>query len=255
MPPAAKAPTPAHPTIAGALAAFQAEMPVVNKGKSANIPNKSGGPGYRYSYADLADVTKQIAPLLAKHGLAFTAHPRAAENGYELAATLMHDGSDQTIEGALPLFGRTSQEIGSAITYARRYLLGCLTGVVTDDDEDGNIAAQAPQRTRHERPAPAPQMPQAPQPPQKTPDDMLNEVLAATTVDEARRLWDLYNFKGAPEEYRDRASTHMMELQAQANAKVEQSMKVNEEPATEPKADTPEQAPADANDDDPDRPF
>lgn len=229
MPPAAKTTTaakgPAHATIAGALAAFQAEMPVVNKSKSANIPNKSGGPGFRYSYADLADVTRQIAPLLAKHGLSFTAHPRAAESGYELAATLLHDGSDQTIEGALPLFGRTSQEIGSAITYARRYLLGCLTGVVTDDDDDGAAAAQAPQRTRHERPAPAPQMPQAPQ---KTPDQMLDEVLATTTVDEARRLWDQYNFKGAPEEYRERASTHMMQLQEAANAKVEESMKVDE---------------------------
>lgn len=237
--PAAKATGPAHSTIAGALAAFQAEMPVVNKGKSANIPNKSGGPGYRYSYADLADVTKQIAPLLAKHGLAFTAHPRAAENGYELAATLMHDGSDQTIEGALPLFGRTSQEIGSAITYARRYLLGCLTGVVTDDDEDGNIAAQAPQRTRHERPAPAPRAPQAPQ---KTPDTMLDEVLATTTVDEARRLWDLYNFKNAPEEYRDHANTHIMMLAEQAQTRVQESMKVNDDA---PADDDPPEAAAD----------
>lgn len=231
MPPAAKT-APVHPNLAAALAAFQAEMPVVNKGKTANIPNKSGGPGYKYSYADLADVTKQVAPLLAKHGLAFTCHPRASENGYELAATLLHDGGDPEdfITGALPLFGRTSQEIGSAITYARRYLLGCLTGIVTDDDEDGNIATQTTQRTRHERPAPAPATQQ------KTPDDMLAEALATTTVDDLRALWDKYNFSGAPQEFQDRVNTHAMSLRERANAQMEASMKV----------DTP--APTDADD-------
>ena len=38
--------------------------------------------------------------------------------------------------------------MGSSLTYGRRYLLGCLTGIVTDDDEDGQIA------TQEERPAP-----------------------------------------------------------------------------------------------------
>ena len=46
------------------------------------------------------------------------------------------------VQGRWPINGRTPQEIGSAITYARRYLLGCLTGVVTDDDDDGHIAAR-----------------------------------------------------------------------------------------------------------------
>jgi hypothetical protein len=33
--------------------------------------------------------------------------------------------------------------VGSALTYARRYLLGCMTGIVTDDDDDGALASRA----------------------------------------------------------------------------------------------------------------
>lgn len=128
--------------IAAALASAQAEMPSVPKGKTATIPGRNGGSGYSYSYADLADVTEAILPLLTANGLAFTCAGRAAERGYELVGRLLHV-SGQSIEGALPLHGNDPQSIGSAITYARRYLLGCLTGVVTDDDTDAGPAKGA----------------------------------------------------------------------------------------------------------------
>ena len=36
------------------------------------------------------------------------------------------------------------QGAGSALTYARRYALGCMTGLVTELDDDGNAASHAP---------------------------------------------------------------------------------------------------------------
>lgn len=143
-PPAEAQPPVAHDTLAAALAAFQAEMPVVGKNKTANVPMKSGG-SYSYRYADLADVTAAATPLLVRHGLAFTCLPRAAESGrgYELAGVLLHTTSTERLEGALPLVGNAAQELGSAITYARRYLLGCMTGLVTDDDDDAQAANHA----------------------------------------------------------------------------------------------------------------
>lgn len=139
-----------HETIGAALAAFQAEMPVVGKNKRANIGK------YAYTYADLADVMGAAAPILAKHGLAFVATPRVSEaGGYELVGTLLHEGGD-SLEGALPIKGNTPQELGSSLTYMRRYLLGCLTGIVTDDDDDGALAQQAAARKAQQR-APRPQ--------------------------------------------------------------------------------------------------
>lgn len=134
--------------LASALAKVQAALPTVHKGKTARIESNKGS--YGYSYADLSDVTAAVMPLLAKHGLSFTCLPRLTEKGgYELAAKLMHT-SGEHVEGALPIAGGTPQQIGSAITYARRYLLGCMTGVVTDDDDDARAATDAAKEARRQ---------------------------------------------------------------------------------------------------------
>ena len=124
--------------LAKALAAFQAEAPSVAKDKEAKVPTKSGGQ-YSYKYADLADIAQAAYPLLAKHGLSFSCCPRTGERGLELQGLLLHT-SGESLEGVLPLFGGTPQELGSALTYMRRYLLGALTGIVTDADDDGALA-------------------------------------------------------------------------------------------------------------------
>lgn len=123
-----------------ALAAFQADMPMVRKGNTAVVKTQGGGE-YRYTYADLADVVDAAQPGLTRVGLAFVCLPRLTPaGGYELAGRLVHAASGTEVEGALPLFGRDAQAIGGGITYARRYLLGCLTGLVTDDDPDARGA-------------------------------------------------------------------------------------------------------------------
>lgn len=128
--------------IAQALSDFQADMPVVAKNKTAKVKTKTGS-DYSYTYADLADVTAAAMPVLHRHGLSFSACPRRSDHGYELVGLLLHT-SGETLHGALPLHGNQPQEIGSALTYARRYLLGCMTGLVTDDDDDGAAANHAP---------------------------------------------------------------------------------------------------------------
>lgn len=135
-----------------ALALFQAEAIIVAKAKTANIPGKNGGQGYSYKYADLAETVRAVMPSLTKHGLSFIAVPRIVEGtgAYELVGRLAHT-SGESIEGSLPLQGRQAQELGSSITYARRYLLGCMTGIVTDDDDDGTLAQAAQERSRVNR--------------------------------------------------------------------------------------------------------
>jgi hypothetical protein len=143
------------PSLAAALVNLQAELPTVHKGKTARVPTKNGGQ-YTYDYADLADVTAAVMPLLVKHGLSFTCLPRRCDDGvYELVGVLLHTGGE-SIDGALPIRGSDPQAIGSAITYARRYLLGCLTGVVTDDDDDGAAAQAQEGANARQRPAQAP---------------------------------------------------------------------------------------------------
>jgi ERF superfamily len=132
--------------IAEALAAFQQEMPVVAKGKTAKVGS------YSYTYADLADVTEAAMPVLTKHGLSFSCGPHSTDNGYELTGVLLHT-SGESLHGALPIRGNNPQELGSSLTYMRRYLFGCLTGLVTDDDDDAQLAQQAAKKAAKKQPA------------------------------------------------------------------------------------------------------
>lgn len=146
--------------LAGALAKFQAEVPVVPKKQTAKIETQ-GGRNYSYTYADLATISPVVMPLLAKHGLAFTALPTARKDGPPVLVGMLIHTSGQSVKGELPITGRTPQEIGSSLTYGRRYLLGCLTGVVTDDDDDGGLATRAAKKTDRP-PGVDPQPPVAP---------------------------------------------------------------------------------------------
>jgi hypothetical protein len=142
--------------LAGALAALQAELPDITKDKTAKVDTRAGG-SYSYSYSDLPAISRAIMPLLSKHGLSFTSRPTLAGERFVLVYELLHAGGESR-EGAYPLPERgTPQEIGGAITYARRYCLCAVTGVAPDDDDDAAAAEKAAvkreQRTSRRQPA------------------------------------------------------------------------------------------------------
>lgn len=140
--------------LAKALAAVQAELPRVTKDALADIKGKEGKPGFKYAYADLADVSQQILPLLGRNGLAFMCKPTLIDGHMYLAYSLLHE-SGQREDGVYPLpNGVTPQTLGSAITYGRRYCLCAVTGIAADEDDDGQAASQKPAESKPER-APA----------------------------------------------------------------------------------------------------
>lgn len=125
------------PELNKALAAVQAAIPHVAKGEKANTGS------YTYEYADLTAVTKELLPLLGKHGLAFTAWPTLDDGRFVLAYALVHaSGEERTGLYPLPEKG-TPQQLGGHITYARRYALCAVTGVAPGGDD--NDAAGAPE--------------------------------------------------------------------------------------------------------------
>jgi hypothetical protein len=176
-----------HASLAAALVAFQSELPKVPKDKTAKMGT------YSYTYTDLATLTHTVLPLLTRHGLSFTAGPRfnVEGGGYELAGQLLHT-SGESVEGALPLHGRTPQEIGSAVTYARRYIFGCLTGVVSEDDNDAQVANQAP------RTEPAVDW-----------DSLADTAESLFDLAELKDLWTRHNLAKAPKVIQDRVKAHV----------------------------------------------
>lgn len=119
--------------LATALAKAQAEMGLAKKDKT--------NPHYKSAYADLASI-HPIAQVLAKHGLAIVCAPRFVDNAYVMVGKLIHT-SGQWTSGFYPLpLSAKPHEMGSAMTYARRYLTCALANIAADEDDDDGNAAQ-----------------------------------------------------------------------------------------------------------------
>ena len=138
------------PSLNRALAAVQAAYVRIAKEQTGNIPGKDGKQGYKYNYADLADVSEAILPLLGKNGLAFTSKPTLVNGQFVLAYSLRHESGEHD-DGTYPLIGTgTHQQAGSAITYARRYSLCSVTGIAPAEPDDDGAAAN--ERQQFDRP-------------------------------------------------------------------------------------------------------
>jgi len=138
----------------------QTKLPTIAKHQTATVRSEKGS--YTYDYADLADVSEQILPLLGDAGLSWTCLPTLHDGDFVLKYELLHvSGESKTGLYPLPKSG-TPQAIGAAISYARRYALCAVTGVAPKGD-DNDAADQPKTRTAQRRTRP-PAKPQAVEP-------------------------------------------------------------------------------------------
>ncbi len=102
-------------------------------------------PHYKNRYADLAAVVDAIRVPLSTNGLSYTQTTEIREGGFVLVTTLRH-ASGQWIASEYPLpVGAKPQELGSALTYARRYSLSAIACIAADDDDDAESAEKSGQ--------------------------------------------------------------------------------------------------------------
>ena len=133
-----------------ALATFQARIPAIPKNQIARVSSQKGS--YSYRYADLADIQRAIAPVLADCGLSVTFDTEQDAGGYVIVAKVHHlGGHSERTTFRVPVDGGTrmnsAQAAGSALTYGRRYALCAALGIVTaedDDDAQGAIPSALP---------------------------------------------------------------------------------------------------------------
>lgn len=119
---------------AEAFAALQAEIrPAVKDATN---------PAFRSKYADLAAVWEAIKEPLKNHGFSVIQSPDFEGESMWLKTIVLHE-SGESVEGRYPLrpTKQDPQGYGSALTYARRYSLSAMLGVVADIDDDGNEAS------------------------------------------------------------------------------------------------------------------
>ncbi len=132
----------------GALAKAQREM--------SHAVKDSTNPHFKSRFADLASVWQACREPLSKNGLAVTQTMDLAGERQILVTTLGHS-SGQWIKSIMPLpIQKTGpQEIGSCLTYCRRYALAAMVGVYQDDD-DGEAATKQSREPTKVSAVPAP---------------------------------------------------------------------------------------------------
>ena len=96
---------------------------------------------FKSSYADLAAVMAACREPLSKNGLAIIQTTQYEGDQTWLETTLAHS-SGQWARSRYPIRPVKNYPlgIGSALTYARRYALMSMVGVVASDDDDGEAA-------------------------------------------------------------------------------------------------------------------
>lgn len=97
-------------------------------------------PHFKSKYADLASVLDAIRKPLADNGLSTTQITEIRDGQFLLVTTLWH-ASGQWLASEYPLpMNAKPQELGSALTYARRYSLSALVCIASEEDDDANAA-------------------------------------------------------------------------------------------------------------------
>lgn len=116
-----------QPALYAALSEFQKELTIIEKTADVNAGS------YSFKYAPLDEIMKTVYPLLGKNGLAV--RHELNEGGIE--AVLTHKDGGEIRSGAIQI-NRTGkmQDIGGAMTYARRYTVTMLLGIASEEDKD-----------------------------------------------------------------------------------------------------------------------
>lgn len=118
------------------------EVPNFSTDETANAGSRT------YKYLNLATLLKNIKPIFEKHDLAFSQKVTfdGTGDGRQILGTvetIIFDEREQQTVCEYPFYVTGDpQQVGSAITYARRYSLTTVLGIFPDKDDDGGYAKQ-----------------------------------------------------------------------------------------------------------------
>ncbi|QDP62874.1 MAG: putative essential recombination function protein [Prokaryotic dsDNA virus sp.] len=118
------------------LLRVQSEIGAIQKSSENNY--------YKSSYFDINDLLQEVKPILTKYGLVLT-QPLTTKDGRMYVSSVISNGVED-VESTLILPDIVKpQELGSCITYYRRYTLVSLLALQAEDD-DGNATKDATQK-------------------------------------------------------------------------------------------------------------
>lgn len=132
--------------VAAAFARSQLAFKPIKKNRKVKVQTKQGG-AYTFEYADLGAILDMARPILSSNGIAVTQNARIQriDTGapYIVVDTmLLHESGQYIIYDPLEFAADGNiQANGGTITYLKRYALAAALGIATEEDDDGNAAA------------------------------------------------------------------------------------------------------------------
>jgi hypothetical protein len=110
-------------------------------------------PHFKSRFADLNSCMDACKQPLADNGLCVMQLPEQVE-GKDILVTMLAHSSGQWITSEYPLLAARmdSQGFGSAMTYAKRYSLCALLGIVADEDDDGEATMDRSDEKQKQKP-------------------------------------------------------------------------------------------------------
>ena len=123
--------------LAKALSNFQGKMTAVKK--------DAINPFYKSKYATLDTIWEAIRKPLSENGLSVAQTMNLTPDSKSVLETTLYHTSGEWISGTQLVnpVKDDPQSLGSAISYARRYSLSAILGIVADEDGDGNVATKS----------------------------------------------------------------------------------------------------------------
>ena len=104
-------------------------------------------PHFKSKYASLSAILKATLPALNANGIAHTSRTVIDGENIVVKAYLIHGGIPFVrAEWPAGKISTPPQQLGSALTYARRYALQSVLGVAAEEDDDGNAAQGKPSK-------------------------------------------------------------------------------------------------------------
>jgi hypothetical protein len=109
--------------------------------KASKLVKNTDNPFFKSKYATLEQASDMLAPLLVEAGLVVSFAPARDNGAPSLETIIYHLPSSTFLSTEMLLVGATDmQKQGAAITYARRYSLCSIFGLLTEADDDGETA-------------------------------------------------------------------------------------------------------------------
>lgn len=121
--------------IASALAKFNVQLESISKDKT--------NPFFKSAYLSLDMILNTVRPLLAEQGLSILQFPSGNSKQVGMVTILLHESGEfiQSTVITTATAKNDIQNLGSCISYLKRYSVSAMLGISADEDDDGNVAS------------------------------------------------------------------------------------------------------------------